>query len=236
MNLSLALTTYNRFEFTIESFAQVLDDPRIDDIIILDDCSTDGSYEKLVRHFSGVGKVRVIRQAQNRGMSLNKRDAIAYAKNEWVAIIDSDNIIGKNYIDAIHSIGCYPGLHNLQSDTIYMPDFAKPKFDFRRFKYSKYDRRNIIDLIWHDMGNCAMNCCNYVVHRDSYLKVYQHNPEMKGTDTIWFNYLWLESMNSFFVVSGMEYFHRVHDGSGFLKDVNYNMKQAEKIRKMIMSL
>jgi len=101
MNLSIAITTFNRLEFTIESFAQVLDDPRVDDIVILDDCSTDGSYEKLVKHFSGVEKVRVVRQAQNRGMSLNKRDAIAYAKNEWVAIIDSDNIIGKNYIESI---------------------------------------------------------------------------------------------------------------------------------------
>lgn len=236
MNISLCITTYNRFELTIESFAQVIDDPRIDDIVILDDCSTDGSYEKLVNHFAGINKVRVIRQAQNRGMSLNKRDAIALAKNEWVIILDSDNVLGDNYLNAIESFGIYPGYHNLKPDTIYCPDFAKPEFDYRKFKGETFDRHNIIDLVSDHMGNCAINTCNYLVHRDTYLKVYQHNAGMKGTDTIWFNYLWLKTGYSFYVVSGMQYFHRVHSGSGFLADAGYNMMQAEKVRKMIMTL
>src|SRR4029079_8716889 len=127
MKISLAITTFNRFEMTVESFAQVLDDPRIDDIVVLDDCSTDGSYEKLVKHFKGVEKVRVIQQVKNRGMSLNKRDAIGYCKSSWVAIIDSDNIVGKDYIDKAHKI--IPS----HLTCIFCPDFALPKFDYTGF-------------------------------------------------------------------------------------------------------
>lgn len=234
MNLSLAITTYNRFDFTVESFAQVLDDPRIDDIIILDDCSTDGSYEQLVKHFKGVEKVRVMRQAKNRGMSLNKRDAISYAKNEWVIIFDSDNIIGKSYLDALQRAGV--PLNAPSTKIILTPEYAKPQFDYRKFASQLIDRNNVIDLIKDDIGNCLLNTCNYIVHRDTYLSVYEHNPEMKGTDTIWFNYLWLKAGNYFNIVQDMQYFHRVHSGSGFLEDAGYNMKQAEKVRKMIMSL
>jgi glycosyltransferase involved in cell wall biosynthesis len=229
MNISIAITTFNRYEMTVESFAQVLDDPRIDDIVILDDCSTDGSYEKLVKHFKDVYKVRVIRQAKNRGMGQNKRDAIAYAKNEWVAIIDSDNVIGPDYFDWFNN-------REIFSDTIYCPSFAKPKFDYRKFENELFSVTNIDELIQDEMGYCLLNTCNYIVHRDTYLKVYQQNETMKGTDTIWFNYLWLKAGYCFYIVRGMEYLHRVHNGSGFIKDLGYNMKQAEKVKKMILSL
>lgn len=231
MNISLAITTFNRLEFTIESFAQVLNDDRINDIIILDDCSTDGSFEKLVKHFEGVEKVRVIQQARNRGMSLNKRDAIALSKNEWVIIFDSDNVIGKDYLDALekcYDLFAYP--------IIFCPDFAKPQFDYRKFSGKLISQVGVSSVIKDSMGNCLFNTCNYVVNRDQYLKIYSHNPAHYASDTIWFNYLWLKSLNSFYVVPGMQYMHRVHDGSGFKQDIEYNMQQAGLVRKMIMAL
>lgn len=233
MNLSLAITTYNRFELTIESCAQVIGDPRIDDIVILDDASTDGSFEKLAEYYNGRQKVRVIRQAQNRGMSINKRDAIGYAKNDYAIILDSDNIIGVDYLNAFYE--------QIQRDRhpnewcIYLPDFAKPNFNFRKYSgrtYTKIHKPRMAD----PMGNCMMNCCNYIVNKSKYLEVYQHNPDHICSDTVWFNYLWLKAGYGFYVVPGMEYYHRVHNGSGFMQDINYNMAQSEKVRKMIMAL
>jgi glycosyltransferase involved in cell wall biosynthesis len=235
MKLSLAITSYNRYEMTVESFAQVIDDPRIDDILILDDASTDGSYEKLRDHFSGNEKVRVIRQAQNRGMLLNKAAAVALSKNEWVILWDSDNIIGQTYLNAHFNISVY-GEPQLYRDTIYMPEYAKPQFDYRQFSGKKFDRHNSIDLIRDKMGNCLLNTCNYLVHRDTYGKVFEENPEMKGTDTLWFNYLWLKAGNSFYVVPGMQYYHRQHEGSTWLQHADYNMTKAAELNKKILSL
>lgn len=233
MKISLAITTFCRYEMTVESFAQVIDDPRIDDIVVLDDASTDGSYEKLVEHYKDIPKVRVLRQEKNRGMSRNKADAISYSSNPWCIIFDSDNIIGPDYLDAFYE--------QKQRDSqehdwcIYLPDSAKPNFNFR--KYSGRTYTTIYKPPMADpMGNCMMNCCNYIVNKHKYLEVYKHNPEHICSDTIWFNYLWLKAGYGFYVVPGMEYFHRVHDGSGFMQDVNYNMAQSEKVRKMIMAL
>src|SRR5688572_28640863 len=102
MKLSLCITTYNRYEMTIESFSKVLDDPRIDDIVIIDDASEDGSGLMLFNYFKDNDKVRVILQATNKGMCKNKFDAIAFARNEWAIIFDSDNIIGPDYLDAFY--------------------------------------------------------------------------------------------------------------------------------------
>lgn len=236
MKLSLAITTYNRYEMTVESFAQVIDDPRIDDIVILDDCSTDGSYEKLRDHFNGNEKVRVIRQAQNRGMLINKFDAVAHANNHWVILLDSDNIIGKSYLESLWQMGAYYVAPQLYPETIYVPEFAKPQFDYRRFAGQRFHKYNVVDLINDRMGNCLLNTCNYLVHRERYMEVFKNNPEMKGTDTLWFNYLWLKAGYSFYVVNAMQYYHRVHDGSTWSEHAAYNIKMAEKINREILSL
>lgn len=237
MKLSLAITTYNRYELTKESFAQVIDDPRIDDIVILDDASTDGSYEKLKKYFEGHEKVRVIRQAQNRGMAQNKADAVALSKAEWVILWDSDNVIGPSYLDAIlMGNTTYDDTRQFYRDTIYVPEYARPQFDYRRFAGKSFNKHNAVDLINDDMGRCLLNTCNYVVNRDMYADVFKNNPEIKGTDTLWFNYLWLSRGYNFYVVPGMQYFHLVHDGSTWKEHADYNMKKANELNRKILAL
>lgn len=229
MKLSLAVTTYNRIDLTIKAIEKVLDDPRINDIVILDDCSPGNDVRYLQDWFNPYRKVRVIKQLFNRGMSMNKRDAISLCLNDWVIIFDSDNIIDKDYIDALEKVG------SLQNNTIYCPEFAKPDFDYRKYAGQTYGYHNPVPIN-EPMANCLMNTCNYVVNRNAYLSCYEYHSTMKGTDTIWFNYLWLKARMYFYVVPGMQYFHRVHSGSGFMADVDYNMAQAEKVKQLILKL
>lgn len=228
MRLSLCITTYNRFELLKESYAQVIDDPRISEILIVDDCSNEPGIKEKVNSLAG-GKVKVFHQAQNRGMSMNKRDAISYASNPWVIIFDSDNIIGPDYLDALEKV-------QLIEDTIYCPTFAKPTFDYRRYGALSFSKDHAKSYIKQDQFNMALNTCNYLVPRDNYLKIYKFDEEHIASDTIWFNYNWLKTGNSFYFVPGMEYEHRVHAGSGFMQDAAYNMKQSDIVRKMIMNL
>lgn len=248
MKLSLCITTYNRYEMTIESFAQVLNDDRIDDIVIMDDCSQQqvkyDFYSWMLRTQNGGGKVRFIEQSQNVGMSRNKRDAIANAKNEWCIIFDSDNVIGPDYLDAFYKdINLPSQFSNKYIDhIIFCPDFAKPNFDYRAFSakkpptYGLYDAKDAARCIIDSRFNCLMNTCNYIVNRDYYLKTYQHNHEHKASDTIWHNYNHLKSGGIFRVVQYMQYAHRVHKGSGFMEDVQYNMAKSEEVRKLIQQL
>lgn len=227
MKLSLCITTYNRYELLKESYAQVIDDPRISEIIIVDDCSTEPGIKEKVNSLAG-GKVKVYHQAQNRGMSRNKADAISYASNEWVIIFDSDNIIEKDYLDAIPVY--------LNSDTIYCPAFAQPEFDFRFYEGKFFNKKNAGKEIQRDSFNVAMNCCNYLVHRDTYLQTYKYNPLHIASDTIWHAYNHIKAGGSFYIVAGMHYYHRVHKGSGFLQGVDHNMRMQAEVRKMIMNL
>jgi len=233
VKLTLAITNYNRYDLLLESFSQVIDDPRIDEIIIMDDHSKDEYWNKIKELPALSPKIKVVRQLENRNMSVNKRDAIFHSKNDWVLIGDSDNIFGKDYLDALEKIWSKP--HQPIDTWIYSPSFARPTFDYRKFEDYIFDLTDLPKL--NDPScNCLFNTCNYVVNREKYLEVWKENKEMRGSDTIWMNYLWLKNEYCFYVVPGMYYFHRIHSGSGFAQEMDYNMKKAEEIKKKILSL
>lgn len=232
MKISLCLTTYNRPEMCIESFEEVVNDPRIDDIVIMDDSSTGKNHYDLCSHFMGHPKVRIKMQANNRGMAVNKKDAISWSANGWCIILDDDNRIGTDYLDALETT---PGLFDDPSE-IYLPDFAKPNFNYQAYGGLGFCAKNIREVCTMPMFGALMNTCNYVVNRDFYWQAWRHNPEMKATDTIWHALQHLKAGGGFYVVPGMEYEHRVHPESGFAKDMDYNMAKAMDLERQIKSL
>lgn len=229
MNLTLAITVYNRFQYLRESFEQVINHPRITEIILMDDCSTPDVFRKVQDIAALSQKIKVYRQAKNRGMSRNKADAISYASNEWCILFDSDNVLPWEYVDALPI--------DLDPQLIYQPDFAKPNFNFRNIDRGISKVFNVGGLPVKDpMFWTMLNACNYVVNRDEYVRLYEENPEHKASDTVWFAYLWLKAGNGFYLTRGMEYEHRVWNKSAFLADCDYNMKKAEEVKRLILAL
>lgn len=225
---SLCITTYNRFDMLMESFAQVVNDNRISEILIVDDCSPAGMQNKIDFHVREIPKIKFYKNNVNLGMSRNKVRSVELASNPWCIIFDSDNVIDPSYLDALPEY--------LAPSVIYCPNFAKPQFDYRKYAGQTINADNAGKVMSKPMGECALNTCNYLVNREEYLRVYEYNPDMKGTDTIWFNYLWLKAGNSLHVVKGMEYMHRVHAGSGFMHEVDYNMKKSKEVKELIQTL
>ena len=230
MKFTLAITTYNRDILTLDSFCQVLNDSRVNEVIIVDDCSDGKYFDRIVHLLTTYDslKIKLHRNESNLGMMLNKRRAVECSSNEWVILFDSDNIITSQYLDAIPK--------DLDPNVIYCPSFARPHFDYRKFSGKMINIPEAKKMMADRMGNACFNTCNYLVHRDTYLKVFQPDPNVRATDTISFNYQWLKSGRQFFVVPGMEYDHRVHDGSGFMADADFNMRKAEEYKQKILAL
>lgn len=227
--ITLAITTYNRVDQTVCALLPAIDKDYISEIIIMDDRSSDENFIELqkILSFLSCDKIKVFRQDKNVGMSRNKRDAIERSTNDWVLILDSDNLMKS---------GIPISTTRLDGDTIYAPSYAWPEFDYSKYSGLTITKENCSEVAKDPIGNVLLNTCNYIVPRDEYLKVWEHNPEMKGTDTIYFNYLWLKSGRKIQVCHEFVYFHRVHTGSGFMADVDYNMRKAEEIRQLIINL
>lgn len=235
--ISLCITNYNRTDKVIRAFEQVVNDDRISEIIIVDDCSHISHFQELVRLTDPFGpKVKIYRNSENLGMSLNKVEAIKKASNDWCILFDSDNIIDSSYLDALNGYLLLPNNLELPENIIFCPDFAKPQFNYQCYSGNLLSSYNINQFLRESEMGCLLNTCNYVVNKNSYLEVFEFNPEIMGTDTLWFNYLWLKSGKDFYVVPGMQYQHEVHDGSEWLKHASYNLKKGEEIIELIENL
>jgi glycosyltransferase involved in cell wall biosynthesis len=89
MKISALIPTYNRRDFVQRAVRSILAQTvPVDEIIVVDDGSTDGTAEEVERAFGD--RVRVVRQV-NQGVAAARRRAILESKGEWVAFLDSDD-------------------------------------------------------------------------------------------------------------------------------------------------
>lgn len=215
---------------TIESFSQVLEDNRISEVVILDDHSSWDTWQKLLEAMPKHEKIQVYSTPENIGMSENKKRVIDLAKESWAIIFDSDNVIDSSYLDALE---IYYN-QGLDSNCIYCPSFAKPNFDYSSMQGEKYDKSN---LPWNKKNfDQLLNTANYVVHRETYLNTWKKNKEVGEADSIWHMHNHLQAGGTFFVVPYMEYFHRVHEDSGWMKNRKKNVEKFREIKTLISQL
>lgn len=226
MKISIAITSYNRIALTLKSFAKVVDDDRISEIVIVDDCSKRPIFDELQKGITHP-KVKLIQNKENLGMSRNKAKAISLCENEWVIILDSDNEIDTDYIDAFYKH------FSADRKVFYCPSFARPNFDYRKYEGRSFDAISIKHHLKESEMQCLLNTSNYVVNRDWFISIYKHDPSVKETDTHWVNYLNLKAGGGLFVVPKMEYDHLVHKDSGWMQHADYNMKKAQSINRLI---
>jgi glycosyltransferase involved in cell wall biosynthesis len=90
VKVSALIPTYNRRTHTFRAIDSILAQTlAVDEIIVVDDGSTDGTGEAIRSHYGS--KVRVIRQ-ENAGVSSARNRALREARGEWVAFLDSDDM------------------------------------------------------------------------------------------------------------------------------------------------
>ena len=89
LSVSAVIPTYNRARCLPRAIKSVIgQSPTVDEIIVVDDCSTDSTRE-VCAEFSEA--VKYIRHSSNRGASAARNTGIREARNEWVAFLDSDD-------------------------------------------------------------------------------------------------------------------------------------------------
>jgi len=207
--ISICIPTYERYLLLLESFSKVIKDERVGEIIIVDDCSSEENYNDVRNAVKWLPKVNLFRNESNKDCYLNKREAISRAANEYVIILDSDNIIGVDYLDKIYE-------HEWAADTILAPSFARPTFDYRAFGGLTIDRQNVSEYMPRKMFSTALNTMNFFINKNEYLRCFDATVDPVTADSIYFNFCWLNAGNKIKFVQGLEYDHLVHKSSHYI--------------------
>jgi glycosyltransferase involved in cell wall biosynthesis len=241
--ISVCVPNYERHDLLVESFAQVIGDDRVSEVVIMDDCSPNIAQVEAAVAALGSDKVRLVKGDTNLGPFHNKARAVSLCREQFCVLLDSDNIIGRDYVDRIFEL-------DWRADQIVCPEVLVHHPDNlwgevgTFVSYSEFIGKEM-DLTWcrsamSDRLMLLMNTGNYFVPVQAYLSAFEGNGLDRSVDISdvgFFNHLFLrrDSRNHLVVCEGLRYVHRVHNGSFFMRNAGQSPAQRERLKKMIMS-
>lgn len=230
--LAVAVPTYNRFEMVKECLAWVLNDQRVSEIVIVDDCSTDGSDEVLEEWVaeSNSPKISFGRNERNVDCYENKYRAVLNCVSPWVILFDSDNHLETGYLNALFDLATW------DPDTVYCPTFAKPHFDYRKFEGLEVDAHTVRPYLEDQTFLTALNTANYMVPRVRYIQAWDESVDPHTADSLYMAYRFLKQGMKLSFVPNLHYFHRVHDGSHYKNNVHKTGNFAEQVVRKLKAL
>jgi len=212
-----------RWNFLRHSLPKYLDNPYIQEIVIVDETGDD--IEIIKRVYKDNPKLKLFKNDTVLGPFLNKYECLKKASCDWICLMDSDNFADSDYFENFLSFT----KESPDQNVIYCPSFAKPHCDFRfmeNFNISKESLKEVRGKIGADkLSKFEMffNTGNNIFHRsvcDKLQALLSTNNEVKEIstkchpcDVIFKNSLLLEEGYSFISVPKMYYEHRVHGGS-----------------------
>ena len=115
IHISVVIPVYNREHMIRRAIDSVLSQSYMpEEIIVVDDCSTDGTPDILESYR---GRVKIIRLQENSGPSKARNEGIRDAGTEWIAFLDSDDFWEKNKLkNQVEYLTRYPFYQIIQSE------------------------------------------------------------------------------------------------------------------------
>jgi glycosyltransferase involved in cell wall biosynthesis len=194
--ISVIITVFNREIYLREAIASVLGQTRpTDEIIVIDDGSTDGSAE-VARSFGP--PVRCLSQA-NGGMCAARNAGLAAARGDLIAFLDSDDLWIETKLEAqSRFLAAHPEL-----DLVFcrMKPFLSPEID--PGQVPPFDDRELI----------AHSCSGLLAHREIFDRTGGFNTDLRLGEFIdWFDRAEQQGVR-FGVLPELLFMRRVHLGN-----------------------
>lgn len=114
--VSIIMPVYNAAKYVERAISSVLDgSPQCMEVICVDDCSQDSSYEVLNQLALGDSRIKVYRNVKNMGAGYTKNVAISYARGKFICFCDSDDYFATGAVETmlriVSSSNCADGIY-----------------------------------------------------------------------------------------------------------------------------
>jgi len=212
MKFTVTIPTYNRYDnFLSSTIDELLKYDSIERIVLVDDDSFD--YDKLVHASKNWDRVEIYRNEKNLGCYLNKLNTYTHLKeDEWCILLDSDNMLRPEYIDAILEEDKKTGL---DKNTAYLPTAALPDWNYDFMSGVLVTPENFNEIFIP--CDPQWNTCNFLLHSSLARNLLNTKEELfddvlpYNRDACFINFLIAKSKGNIKFLPGMAYEHRLHN-------------------------
>ena len=230
VKISLCITTMDRFEKflskNLDKYLDYLIDDLIDEIIICDENGND--YKQINEKYENLMKTmpnfRVYKNKEILGVFKNKLKVCSYAKNNYIALIDSDNFPDKTYFETAKKY-IENNEDKMSINVILSPSYAKtlslsPFLNYKELENKVLTKSNINLYLRNNKLLVLLNTGNYIISKTITDNINYDNNIMEiisGCDVVYFNLLaFLQFPDlELRVVEGLEYSHYESDNGEY---------------------
>lgn len=103
--LTIGMPVFNDIDFIEESIKSVLNQSFVDfELIISDDCSTDGCSEVCLRYAQLDSRIKYIRQEKNIGISKNMKFLLSISKSKYFMWAGDDDLMDVDFVKSLFNL------------------------------------------------------------------------------------------------------------------------------------
>ena len=199
------------------------------EIICVDDCGTDNSMQIVEEYAKNDNRIKILNYTthDNKGVSFARNYGIENATGEYIYLIDSDDFIEKDYIEAMYSAIEQNNVDVVvNANVISYTDSSDKRFYNTTLQFGKVDINNHTILKLPAMVWCKL-------YKKSFLdKINVKFPISLRFEDEFFHYATLVNVKSVYLISGPAYFYRQNQVS-FMLHKRKNVFDSLNIIKLI---
>lgn len=202
MKFSVLIAHYNNAEYFMQCYESLKKQTFQDfEIIVVDDCSTDDSFEKIQNYCNGDSRVKFFQNSENKGVGFTKRRCIEEAAGEICGFVDPDDALTEDALEI--SIKAYKENYIATYSQFYLCDEnLNIQNIFKRTKKIK----NKNPLFFNTEFEVAHF---FTFKKEAYLRTEGINPNYKVAEDIDY-ILKLYEIGSFQFIKKPLYLYRIH--------------------------
>ena len=229
--VSVIMPVYNAEEFLDKSVSSVINQTYKNlEILLIDDCSTDNSYNILKEYANKDNRIKLFHNEQNKHVSATRNVGIKNATGKYLYFIDSDDFIDNDYIEHLVKTAEKENADIVVNTNMYSCKNKRKKIHdlTRQFRTTPKDDYKIL------ANKFFPSVCNRLFKRELQIEYNILFPDgIKYLEDGYFNVLYFSVSNNVSFISPNSYYYRVIENSN---SVMSNLKQLSTIRDMLFVL
>ncbi|MHA0995022.1 glycosyltransferase family 2 protein [Enterobacter ludwigii] len=135
------------------------------EVIIINDGSTDDTYERLIKETSGEERYTVLNQ-KNQGVSIARNEGIVHAQGDWIFFLDADDYISEDYFDFLDDDRIKP---NINSYSMVIINGIIDDYGVKKLTWPKVAVLNSTDILNFAIRNKVMKYVWGKLYRRSFI-------------------------------------------------------------------